>query len=68
MKFYKEENFKEIDGLKVPKDWEVVKLGKIITLKNGKRPIFDEMECFQYMVLMVLWDILTTILLIRILF
>ncbi len=42
IQFYKEENFKEVDGLRVPEDWEVVKLGKVITLKNGKRPVFDE--------------------------
>ncbi len=44
--FYKEENFKEIDGLRVPEDWDVVELGKIIKLKNGKRPVFDDNGMF----------------------
>jgi type I restriction enzyme S subunit len=33
--FYKEENFKEISGLKVPEDWEVVELKDVCSFKRG---------------------------------
>jgi len=36
--FYKEINFKKTPIGKIPKGWEVVKLGKVLNLKNGQRP------------------------------
>jgi type I restriction enzyme S subunit len=41
MRFYKETNFKDTEIGKIPKDWEVVRLGDILDLGNGQRPIFD---------------------------
>ncbi|WP_456418903.1 restriction endonuclease subunit S [Methanocaldococcus infernus] len=38
MQFYKEENFKEIEGLKVPKDWDVKELNKLFDVKTGTTP------------------------------
>ena len=39
--FYKETKFKDIPelGIKIPEDWEIEKLGTILNLKNGKRPL-----------------------------
>jgi type I restriction enzyme S subunit len=42
MKFYKETEFQETEIGKIPKDWEVVRLGKILNLKNGQRPKTSE--------------------------
>ncbi|MEM2111897.1 MAG: restriction endonuclease subunit S [Candidatus Bathyarchaeia archaeon] len=36
--FYKESNFKETPIGKIPTDWEVIRLGTILSLKNGERP------------------------------
>jgi len=42
MKLYRETDFQETEIGKVPKDWEVVRLGKILNLKNGQRPKTSE--------------------------
>jgi predicted nucleic acid-binding protein len=36
--FYKETNFKETSIGRIPRDWEVVKLERIFSFKNGQRP------------------------------
>ncbi len=40
--FYRETEFKEVElngrFIEIPKDWDVVRLGDILTLKNGERP------------------------------
>lgn len=38
MKFYREMNFKNTEIGKIPNDWEVVRLGDFVELRNGKRP------------------------------
>ena len=42
--FYKEKEFKDTDIGKIPKEWEVVKLGTILNLKNGERPKISEIR------------------------
>ncbi|HII59975.1 TPA: restriction endonuclease subunit S [Methanocaldococcus jannaschii] len=47
MQFYKEENFKEMHGLRVPEDWEVVRIGDFIKYIKGKKPavmVDEELE------------------------
>jgi len=36
--FYREKRFKETPIGKIPEDWDVIKLGAILNLKNGERP------------------------------
>ena len=36
--FYREKRFKETPIGKIPEDWNVIKLGAILNLKNGERP------------------------------
>ncbi|MBC7328464.1 restriction endonuclease subunit S [bacterium] len=38
MKFYKEKEFKDTEIGKIPKDWEVVRLGEIAQLQQGRTP------------------------------
>jgi type I restriction enzyme S subunit len=42
MKFYREIDFQETEIGKIPKEWKVTKLGNIITIKNGKRPLLSK--------------------------
>jgi len=42
MKFYKETNFKETAIGKIPKEWKIVKLGAVLNLRNGQRPVIIE--------------------------
>jgi type I restriction enzyme S subunit len=42
VKFYRETEFQETEIGKIPKDWKVTKLGNIITIKNGKRPLLSK--------------------------
>jgi len=37
MRFYKETNFKDTEIGKIPKDWEVVRLGEVAIFETGKR-------------------------------
>ncbi|ACV24593.1 restriction endonuclease subunit S [Methanocaldococcus fervens] len=48
MKFYKEENFKEIDGLRVPEDWDVVELKDVCKkIKAGGTPKTSVKEYYE---------------------
>jgi type I restriction enzyme S subunit len=38
MRFYKETNFKDTEIGRIPKDWEVVRLGQVLTYIKGKKP------------------------------
>ncbi|MBA7602973.1 hypothetical protein ES703_10070 [subsurface metagenome] len=38
MTFYRQTDFKETPIGEVPEDWEVINVGKVVTLKNGERP------------------------------
>jgi len=42
MEFYKETEFRETDIGRIPKDWPVKKLGEIVEIKNGQRPIISD--------------------------
>ena len=44
--FYKEINFKNAEIGRIPKEWEVVKLGNVLVLKNGERPNLSEEGLF----------------------
>ena len=38
MEFYKETEFRDTDIGRIPKDWNVKEIGKIVEIKNGQRP------------------------------
>jgi len=38
MRFYKETNFKDTEIGRIPKEWEVVRLGQVLTYIKGKKP------------------------------
>ncbi|MEM4615902.1 MAG: restriction endonuclease subunit S [Archaeoglobaceae archaeon] len=42
IEFYKETEFKDTEIGRIPKDWEVSKLEKVLTFKNGRRPVISE--------------------------
>ena len=37
-KFYRETQFKDTEIGRIPEDWEVVRLGKVVQVRNGERP------------------------------
>lgn len=46
MKDMKEHNLKQTEIGKIPKEWKVVRLGRILSLRNGERPLITENSIF----------------------
>ncbi|HIC92333.1 MAG TPA: restriction endonuclease subunit S [Syntrophaceae bacterium] len=42
----KEHNLKQTEIGKIPKEWKVVRLGRILSLRNGERPLITENSIF----------------------
>ena len=40
------QNFKQTESSRIPKEWERVKLGEVLSLKNGERPIANDNDIF----------------------
>jgi type I restriction enzyme S subunit len=49
MRFYKETNFKDTEIGRIPKDWEVVRLGEVAEIKTGKSNVQDATEDGPYL-------------------
>jgi len=46
VKDMKEHNLKQTEIGKIPKEWKVVRLGRILSLRNGERPLITENSIF----------------------